>query len=82
MCQDHFVELPSQISIMQRSRTVARVSSGDPIFEVELIIMFRDLRAMRCCEQAVLQSLSVWENKATFVLVRQSSLQDLGIHSS
>ena len=42
---DHCVELPSYISIMQRRRTVASVSSGEPE-NVVLTLWLRDLSAL------------------------------------
>jgi hypothetical protein len=44
ICHDHLVELPSQVSIIQRMRTAARVSSEEAE-HFKLIISFRELRA-------------------------------------
>ena len=44
ICHDHLVELPSHVSIIQRRRTAARVSSGEAEHFM-LIMSFRELRA-------------------------------------
>jgi len=37
ICQSHLVELPSEISIIHRSKTVASVSSGEPTYLTPII---------------------------------------------